>query len=109
MNSITANPADIITGPLEKHFPVSTGNDHRERENATGEDADLPVYEEVDEEPSEVSNAVLAQLLSSCLSGPYTRQICRPTQNLLKIQAKVRPKSVISLQIFEKIGEVVPL
>lgn len=56
MNSITANPADIITGPLEKHFPVSAGNDHREKENVTGEEADLPVYEEVDEEPAKPIN-----------------------------------------------------
>ena len=45
MNSITVNPADVITGPLEKHFPVSSGTDHREKENARGEEVNLPVYE----------------------------------------------------------------
>ena len=54
MHSITANPADIITGPLEKHFPVSSGTDHREKEDVRGAEADLPVYEEPASTSSEV-------------------------------------------------------
>ena len=54
MHSITANPADIITGPLEKHFPVSTGTDHRDKEEARGAEADLPVYEEPTNSASQV-------------------------------------------------------
>lgn len=54
MHSITANPADIVTGPLEKHFPVSSGTDHREKEDVRGPEADLPVYEEPTSTSSEV-------------------------------------------------------
>lgn len=50
MNSITGHVADVIRGPLEKHFPVSSGNDHRECENTKGESADLPVYDESQQE-----------------------------------------------------------
>lgn len=46
MKSITAGPVDIITGPLEKHYPVSAGNDHRVKENVEGKAAEQPVYAE---------------------------------------------------------------
>lgn len=66
MNSITGNPVDIITGPLEKHFPVSSGTDHREKEKVRGEAADLPVYEQptATEEPINVS-AVIARRIGA--------------------------------------------
>lgn len=58
MNPLTVNPADVITGPLEKHFPVSSGTDHREKENVVGPEAALPVYEEPTEN-EEVGFSVL--------------------------------------------------
>lgn len=65
MLSITGSQAaDVISGPLEKHFPVSAGTDHREKENARGAEAEMPVFKEVvtNDEPINVSSIIARRL-----------------------------------------------
>ena len=53
MASILGPAQKPITGPLEKHFPVSSGNDHRKFENGNRTDTETPVYKEL-AQPEEV-------------------------------------------------------
>lgn len=64
MLSITGPPP--ITGPLEKHFPVSSGTDHREKEGAGPDMEDLPVFKESKHPEQRIDiSAVIARRLGA--------------------------------------------